>query len=790
MKMGSKALRGKEMLAKLLAAENITVIFSSQTSAKFDLERRILYVPLMEGMDGEIANLVILHEVGHALFTELDIIIKIIGDSRNKQRPIDPDPFYKIVPYDVPGWQRYSKDIWNVIEDATIERKQKVKYPGSKEIFANGYRRLFSTEFDFFGVHKRHTNVNNLPLIDKLNLLAKVGAFSTVKLEGEELKLFNRMMKVETADQLVKLGRDIWEYMERHKQEQKQNQKKPQPEEGNKEQNGGGQSETDESEEQQENQTDQPQEEQEENENQSETDKIEGDKEEEKDGAEPAKPGETQEEFDKNLKNALKTSTYVKYHEVPKVIDPLKAVIGWTKFLRDLKEYQTNVLKITNPNTDAYSKFYKENSKIVSKMAAMFNMRRNASNLAKQRFAKTGVLDMDSLTMHKFKDDIFQRVSVMPLEQNHGLSILVDWSGSMRDAVRQTIEQILTLTMFCRLVKIPYSVYLFTDNKVGNKAIENNLIYVMSEGGSESVARFVPDAHMRLTNVLSSEMDNAAFMRIANALLNIHEYPLKTRSIEMPYLQMGGTPLLSAMLYNSYLIADMKKKHHLAKMHQIIITDGNPTDLYMDNNRSSTSHTFLIDGETRKIYKFYNTSLSNLFDEFSETLLSDKETPSSSVMAFAKMSKDRTDVSNYGFYIMPAAVNENMEIIRNSVEFGGKQSSGGLMGSHFWPEFLRYNRDAITDPIKTLEKVMYERLVQNRYLTFSNNAFDKFYAVLQISTSYEQQRKNVMNILERKINPKSGDGFRAREAAKQFNILMKSQELKTVYCLDFIKAFA
>ena len=51
----------------------------------------------------------------------------------------------------------------------------------------------------------------------------------------------------------------------------------------------------------------------------------------------------------------------------------------------------------------------------------------------------------------------------MPDGKNHGVIMLVDWSGSMYDAIRETYEQSIVLTMFCRRVGIPHRVYAFTD---------------------------------------------------------------------------------------------------------------------------------------------------------------------------------------------------------------------------------------------------------------------------------------------------------------------------------------
>ena len=70
---------------------------------------------------------------------------------------------------------------------------------------------------------------------------------------------------------------------------------------------------------------------------------------------------------------------------------------------------------------------------------------------------------MSRIHQYLLKDDIFKRATVIPDGKNHGVIMLVDWSGSMYDVIRETYEQTIVLTMFCRRVGIPHRVYAFTD---------------------------------------------------------------------------------------------------------------------------------------------------------------------------------------------------------------------------------------------------------------------------------------------------------------------------------------
>ena len=58
----------KSILAKLLATENIEVIHGNFQTAFFDVEKRVLGLPLWTQLEN-VYDLLVGHEVGHALFT-------------------------------------------------------------------------------------------------------------------------------------------------------------------------------------------------------------------------------------------------------------------------------------------------------------------------------------------------------------------------------------------------------------------------------------------------------------------------------------------------------------------------------------------------------------------------------------------------------------------------------------------------------------------------------------------------------------------------------------------------
>ena len=134
--------QAKSYLAKLLATENISVEHKKVKTAYFDVKSRLLVLPIWKNMNEDITDLLIAHEVGHALFTPQsgweDSIVK----------------------------RKIPKSFLNVLEDARIEKLIKRKYPGLSQSFIKGYRDLINN--NFFGTKDK--NLDEMLLIDRINI--------------------------------------------------------------------------------------------------------------------------------------------------------------------------------------------------------------------------------------------------------------------------------------------------------------------------------------------------------------------------------------------------------------------------------------------------------------------------------------------------------------------------------------------------------------------------------------------------------------------------------------------
>ena len=139
----------KSQLAKLLATEDIIVEHKMVPSAQFNVQTRVLILPLWEKASNDVYDMLVGHEVGHALFT--------------------PDEEWWL-DYDVP------QNIVNVVEDARIEKLMKRKYLGIAKSFYKGYTELHHQ--DFFELNGE--DVITFNLADRANLYFKIGSILPV----------------------------------------------------------------------------------------------------------------------------------------------------------------------------------------------------------------------------------------------------------------------------------------------------------------------------------------------------------------------------------------------------------------------------------------------------------------------------------------------------------------------------------------------------------------------------------------------------------------------------------
>ena len=105
----------KSQLAKLLATEDLVVEHKKVETASFNIVSRVLTLPMWENTTEDVVDMLVSHEVGHALYTP--------NDEWYKEHKINPN-------------------VVNVVEDARIEKLMKRRYEGITKTFYKGYTEL------------------------------------------------------------------------------------------------------------------------------------------------------------------------------------------------------------------------------------------------------------------------------------------------------------------------------------------------------------------------------------------------------------------------------------------------------------------------------------------------------------------------------------------------------------------------------------------------------------------------------------------------------------------------
>lgn len=591
----------KDNLAKLMASEDITVVHKKIPTAYFDVQNRILACPIFkDDMSSELYDLFMGHEVGHALNTPLEGLHSTLKENRTL------------------------KGYLNVIEDVRIETAIKNKFPGLRKSFFSAYNELM--EMDFFGVKNR--DLQELSLIDKINLITKVGARVQINLNDVEQGFLSMAYACKTWEDVVECANAIYEWSKEN-EERDENDESIVPKMFDLDDEDENEDEYEDSEDSyNDNFTDLDEDfkdednlpeissetkedgniEQEDGEEESEGEVEETKPKEErkdtggKDGSEfgvhddenGARESITEhsahnnEEMFLSEDNVVTETTDLK----PKFKDIEKNVIGYKKVIQDFEsteQDETTIKKAIKTKQNLQNK----NKNIVNHMAKQFEMKQSAKRAVHAFSGKTGKLDMNKLAKYQIVDDIFKRVTYLPEGKNHGINVLLDWSGSIMGEVRDLLEQSIILAEFCRKTEIPFRVYAFSDsyNRKSDYDYDVDVSSVLIEFlSSEMTSREFDKMYTNLAMIWDSHFaGNIYYGSWKKREKNVEEYNNwygDAHHLEVDMLwnvdrftlprgySLGGTPLDECLIYMRKLIPLFNKKYGIEKSILTVITDG------------------------------------------------------------------------------------------------------------------------------------------------------------------------------------------------------------------------
>jgi hypothetical protein len=390
----------KDILARLLATENITVVHENAQTASFNVKDRVLTLPLWEDLTGDNYDHFIGHEVGHALYTPEE------------------------------GWHdavcdrgRAYKTFLNVIEDARIERLIQNKYPGLRRNFIKSYRKLLAD--GLFGANLEE--INTYDLIDRINCYFKLGVSAGVRIEKDEMHWIKEIAECVTWEQVVDISDRLFAEEKAKKEEQMQEQEELQQmgSEETEEQPSDGFDqndwEMDDEEKEQEDQKGSGGEGTEDDEIQDEDSEEQEDvqSEEDEEDLDPTDPiSRTEESLHSNIRKEFSdgdgTKVYnlkLNMNKIDEIVIDYKTVYSFGKEPGGYGETKPHLAMY---GEKLWKKFQTENKKTVNYMVKEFEMKKKASEYARTTLAKTGVICPVKMNNYKFSDDIFRKMSVTP----------------------------------------------------------------------------------------------------------------------------------------------------------------------------------------------------------------------------------------------------------------------------------------------------------------------------------------------------------------------------------------
>ena len=303
--------------------------------------------------------------------------------------------------------------------------------------------------------------------------------------------------------------------------------------------------------------------------------------------------------------------------------------------------------------TKMYKDFQRNNKKTINYLVKEFEMKKKAAEYKRATVSKTGVIDTLKMNNHKFSDDIFKKMTVVPDGKNHGLVMFIDWSGSMASQLSNTVDQLINLVSFCRQVQIPFQVYAFSDNdkgmSVSNRERPDLSQFKVGEtlhGDNYHLLQFFDD---KMTRREFQEMC-ALTLAVGKFWENRYRFDHRFGTYSVDYkLWLSGTPLNDAIISAHHLVAKFKKIKRLDIVNTVFLTDGEGFYCHYKNDNNVKTYLgwgidkLIIQNPANKKQYRVNNDRSRGYSISGQAI----------TKALIKSLKDHTNGNVIGFHILP-----------------------------------------------------------------------------------------------------------------------------------------
>jgi hypothetical protein len=576
--------QSKSVLSRLLASENITVIHDNKArTASFDVRNRVLTLPVLGEMSNELYDMIVGHEVGHALYTPYT--------EKDEESIKNGKPMAAAVEIGGEEHANHAMGYLNVVEDARIEKLMKEKFGGLRRDFYIGYKDL--DERDFFEI--RDKDVSKMGFIDRINLHYKVGTYrhNFIKFSDEEMPFIEEIDQARTFEQVIAVTKKIWEYCKDKKRDSREDG------EGGKTAvgfgNGSGNATSVKGEE---------------SENKNSENRLDGYSNQ---GILPDQCS-TQQILESHLRK-MASNSYDNYFY--QTIPSLKnnVIVDYKGVMRYYHGYDTRHRDAYDMANKDYQEFANKSKAAVNILCKQFMTKKAARDSFRLSVNKTGVIDTVRMMNFHFTDDIFMRQTTMKKGKSHGLVFFMDWSGSMAVCLEDTLKQLFQIVLFCKRLNIPYEVYAFTSRFAELDNNKSDFEYPSDMKGSKMGFN-----NFSLLNILSSRMNGVDFnTMMRNLFVQINGYSRRSQynySIP-PQMELSSTPLNEAVVAAMKIVPKFKQDNNLDIVHTVFLTDGETTGSSICGS-SAYMKSFIIVG--KKTYQVMEgtSSTDALYTAFSD----------------------------------------------------------------------------------------------------------------------------------------------------------------------------
>jgi len=751
------------MLARLLSKENISVQHGKYSTAFFDVKNRVLGLPIWKDKGKDVYDLLVGHEVGHALYTP----------SNGLDAPLP-----------------CNKDYLNIVEDVRIERMIQDTYPGLVGVFRRAYSSLNAE--NFFGTNGK--DIQALPIGDRVNLKAKLGTLVSVNFSEIEKPIVDQVMSVQTWDDVVaaaialqKLamaqaaidepkpsdsGTTEVEAVKYAKSEEADPTLPSQSIETKTDADGDGDSS-------EENDSDK-------------SDKSDVDS-SKKDTKENSNGGDAKDIPDTSVKEeptATTNSQFSKESEgtVPEITtnshfeQMSKKMVEDEKSIRETiyaympskKSIESMMISskeifasrdvkltaLTESGAGAYitsetfdqrfKTFINGTKKFVSVLSKEFEMRKAAYQYSRATVSQTGVLNVNKLHGYKVTDDIFLSVTQLANAKSHGMMMFIDYSYSMNMVLPFVLKHVINLSLFCKSTGIPFQVYGFTGDN-NSRPYVNPYDQTLGRRDSEVMLD-----NAVILDLINSKMSKADFNR---ALRDLYIQSISS-AYASKYEVLGNTPLNETIIAAHKLVKDFKQAHNVQKMTTVFLTDGEGQNMRQfvneeyNTNRCGSGYEnrydFVLNGRRVRSGSRHHSDGNDLTSVLLENL------------------KITTGTKTIGFFIPSNNVNAQRNVVRGLQSIKGKT-----------PIKISSN-DSYSAAYSIWQNKMSKMYKKNKSVNIENCFGYNQYFVVASGADLDTETDNL----------EISEGMTRAKMAKAFSDFSKSKQINRVFVSKFAESIS